>query len=272
MICQRVEVRGLRHVYADGTVALDGVSFRIADGESVAIIGANGAGKSTLLHHLIGHHVLTGGEVLIDGMPLARDTLPAIRRAVGLVFQDADDQLFMPTVFDDVAFGPRNQGLSAAEVDRRVQEALEQVGVWPLRARPPYRLSGGEKKRVAIATVLAMAPEILVIDEPTGGLDPYARRQVIALLALIGRTKIFTSHDLDMVLELCPRTIVLDGGRVVADGATAGVFRDDALLRECRLERPLSMQACPVCGGKAPEEGDGTDHHVDRRGARAGIR
>ncbi len=243
-----VEARGLTHVYEDGTVALDQVSFRITHGESVAIIGANGAGKSTLLLHLNGHLHPTRGDVRIGDTPLTRETLPAIRRTVGLVFQDPDDQLFMPTVFDDVAFGPRNQGLPDAEVDRRVQDALERVGVWAVRSKPPYRLSGGEKKRVAIAGVLAMAPDILVMDEPTSGLDPHGRRQLIALLAEFKHTRIFTSHDLDMVLELCPRTIVLHAGAVMADGATREIFADDELLYRCMLERPLGMQACPVCG------------------------
>ncbi len=243
-----VEARGLTHVYDDGTVALQDVSFRIAAGESVAIIGANGAGKSTLLLHLNGHLTPTRGDVRIGQTPLTRQTLPSIRRSVGLVFQDPDDQLFMPTVYDDVAFGPRNQGLAEEEVGRRVQEALERVGVWSVRAKPPYRLSGGEKKRVAIAGVLAMAPDILVMDEPTSGLDPHARRQLIGLLADFGHTRIFTSHDLDMVLDLCPRTIVLFAGAVKADGPTRDIFADAALLAQCRLERPLALQACPRCG------------------------
>jgi cobalt/nickel transport system ATP-binding protein len=243
-----VEARNLTHVYEDGTVALQDVSFRITHGESVAIIGANGAGKSTLLLHLNGHLTPTRGEVRIGETPLTKETLPAVRRTVGLVFQDPDDQLFMPTVYDDVAFGPRNQGLPEAEVERRVHEALERVGVWAVRAKPPYRLSGGEKKRVAIAGVLAMAPDILVMDEPTSGLDPHARRQLIGLLAEFSHTRIFTSHDLDMVLELCPRTIVLLAGAVMADGPTRKIFSNDTLLSQCRLERPLALQACPVCG------------------------
>ncbi len=245
-----VEARGLTHVYEDGTVALQDVSFRITHGESVAIIGANGAGKSTLLMHLNGHLAPTQGEVRIGETPLTRETLPDIRRAVGLVFQDPDDQLFMPTVYDDVAFGPRNQGLPESEVERRVHAALEHVGIWHVRAKPPYRLSGGEKKRAAIAGVLAMLPDVLVMDEPTSGLDPHARRQLIGLLAGFRHTRIFTSHDLDMVLELCPRTIVLFEGAVMADGATSEIFSNDALLAQCQLERPLSMQACPVCGSK----------------------
>jgi len=154
----------------------------------------------------------------------------------------------MPTVFDDVAFGPFNLGLPVDEVKQRVKDVLEQVGAAHLQEKPPYHLSGGEKKRVAIATVLSMSPDILVMDEPTSGLDPFARRQLIGLLKDFQHTRIFTSHDLDMVLELCERTIVLHRGAVKADGPTLEIFGDDALLAECRLEKPLSMQGCPVCG------------------------
>jgi len=240
--------RNLRHVYPDGTVALRDVSFRITHGESVAVIGANGAGKSTLLLHLNGYLEPTSGEVRIGDLSFTKKTLPEIRRRVGMVFQDPDDQLFMPTVYEDVAFGPVNLGLSAEAVDARVMEALERVGAEHLRERPPYRLSGGEKKRVAIATVLSMEPDILVMDEPTNGLDPFGRRQLMNLLGDFRHTKIFTSHDLDMVLELCERTIVLHEGEVRADGPTLEIFRDDGLLAGCRLEKPLSMQGCPVCG------------------------
>jgi cobalt/nickel transport system ATP-binding protein len=246
-----VEVSALRHAYPDGTVALAEVSFRITHGESVAIVGANGAGKSTLLQHLNGHLTPSAGEVRIGEMPVTHGTLPAIRRTVGMVFQDPDDQLFMPTVAEDVAFGPLNLGIPAPEVAVRVDAALERVGAAHLKSKPPYRLSGGEKRRVAIAAVLSMAPDVLVLDEPTSGLDPYARRRLMALLAEFTHTKIFASHDLDMVLELCPRTLVLHEGRVMADGPTVDIFRDDALLARCRLERPLAMQACPICSGKA---------------------
>ncbi len=242
-----VEVKNLRHVYADGTVALDTVSFRITHGESVAIIGANGAGKSTLLQHLNGCITATSGEVFIGHIPLTRNTLPAIRRTVGMVFQYPDDQLFMPTVFEDVAFGPRNQGLPEELTAERVREALELVGAAHLASKPPYHLSGGEKKRVAIATVLAMSPDVLVMDEPTSGLDPFARRQLMGLLREFHHTKIFTSHDLDMVLELCPRTIILHEGIIMADGATADIFANDHLLAACRLEKPFALQGCPVC-------------------------
>jgi cobalt/nickel transport system ATP-binding protein len=243
-----VEVRNLRHVYPDGTAALRDVSFRITHGESVAVIGANGAGKSTLLQHLNGYLSATAGEIRIGDFALNKGTLPEVRRTVGMVFQDPDDQLFMPTVYEDVAFGPLNLGVSGAELERCVTEALERVGAGHLAKKAPYRLSGGEKRRVAIATVLSMSPDILVMDEPTNGLDPYARRQLIGLLRDFTHTKIFTSHDLDMVLELCDRTIVLKDGEVRADGPTAEIFQDEALLAECRLEKPLSMQGCPVCG------------------------
>jgi cobalt/nickel transport system ATP-binding protein len=246
-----VEAKNLRHVYPDGTIAIKDVSFRITHGESVAIIGANGAGKSTLLQHLNGCLIATAGQVRIGDTLLTKSTLPDIRRTVGMVFQYPDDQLFMPTVFEDVAFGPLNLGLSGEEVDRRVAEALERVGAGHLRAKPPYHLSGGEKKRVAIATVLAMSPDILVMDEPTSGLDPFARRQLMYLLQEFQHTRIFTSHDLDMVLELCERTVILHEGTIMADGPTGEIFRNEALLTACRLEKPFSMQGCPLCSKRA---------------------
>ena len=168
-----------------------------------------------------------------------------------MVFQDPDDQLFMPTVYDDVAFGPFNLGLSPESVEKRVVDALDQVGSGHLRDKAPYNLSGGEKKRVAIATVLSMAPSILVMDEPTSGLDSFARRQLMGRIRDFEHSRIITSHDLDMVLELCERVIVLKNGEVRADGPTGDIFADEELLAECRLEKPLSMQGCPVCGGRS---------------------
>lgn len=260
-----VEVKNLQHIYPDGTVALKDVSFRITHGESVGIIGANGAGKSTLLLHLNGYLTATSGGIRIGDFPLSKGTLPEIRRTVGMVFQDPDDQLFMPTVFEDVAFGPLNLGFSPADAEQCVQNALERVGAAHLRDKPPYHLSGGEKKRVAIATVLSMSPDILVMDEPTNGLDPYARRQLMGLLKEFQHTRIFTSHDLDMVAELCERVIVLKEGEVRADGTTAEIFSDDSLLAECRLEKPFSMQGCPVCMNRIPmrrfEEPHDHHHH-----------
>lgn len=245
-----VEVKQLRHIYSDGTVALNGVTFKIADAESVGIIGANGAGKSTLLHHLNGYLIPSDGEVRIGEIPVNKSTLREIRHAVGMVFQDPDDQLFMPTVFDDVAFGPLNLGLPAEDVRKRVDTALTQVDALHLRNKPPYHLSGGEKKRVAIATVLSMMPKILLLDEPTNGLDPFMRRELISLLKEFGHSKIIATHDLDMVFEICSRVILLNKGEIVADGKTEDIFRDLNLLASCRLEQPLSLQSCPICGKK----------------------
>jgi len=256
-----IEVSDLRYRYPDGTPALQGVSLRAVHGESVAVVGANGAGKSTLLLHLNGYLLPSEGKIRIGDLPLAKGTLQEIRRTVGMIFQDPDDQLFMPTVYDDVAFGPINLGLPPDEVDLRVAKALELVEVPHLKNKPPYRLSGGEKRRVAIATVLSMSPDILVLDEPTTGLDPLARRQMIGLLKNFRHTKIIASHDLDMVADLCERTIVLHEGAVRADGPTAEIFRDDALLAACRLEKPLSMQGCPVCSAKSIKGVQAHEHH-----------
>jgi cobalt/nickel transport system ATP-binding protein len=242
-----VEVTDLHHTYPDGTVALRGLSFRIVHGEAVALVGANGAGKSTLLLHLNGCLTPVAGTVRIGDFPLTRKTLPHVRRTVGMVFQDPDDQLFMPLVYDDVAFGPRNLGLPHADVHGRVMSALATVGAAHLKERPSYRLSAGEKRAVAIATVLAMAPSILVMDEPTASLDPRTRRQLIRLLGGFEHTKIIATHDLDMALDLCARVIVLKDGRITADGPTGEILTDGALLEASNLERPLRLQECPVC-------------------------
>ena len=204
-----VEVRELKYAYPDGTEALRGVSFRIEHGSAVALVGANGAGKSTLLLHLNGYLPTTRGEVLIGDTAVTRETVALARRAVGMVFQDPDDQLFMPTVAEDVAFGPLNAGLPPKQVERRVLAALERVGMTHVRERPPYRLSAGEKRAVAIATVLAMSPDILVMDEPSANLDPRARRRLIDLLLSFEHTRIIATHDLEMVVEVCSRVIVL---------------------------------------------------------------
>ncbi len=234
--------------YPDGTAALRGVSFRIHHGESVGLVGANGAGKSTLLLHLPGILLPSSGHVRVGDWPVTAKTLPQVRRSLGMVFQDPDDQLFMPTVGDDVAFGPLNLGLPSDEVEARVAGALERVGATHLRQRPPYKLSGGEKRAAAIASVLSMSPDILVMDEPSANLDPASRRRLIALLRSFEHTKIVATHDLDLVQDVCTRTIVLRDGRVAADGPTAEVLGDDALLGGCHLERPLRMQGCPRCG------------------------
>ena len=244
-----VEAKDLHYAYPDGTHALQGVSFRILHGESVGIVGANGAGKSTLLQHLNGSLVPDSGTVRVGDYPLTRDTLPQVRRTVGMVFQDPDDQLFMPTVYEDVIFGPLNLGLPPEEAARKAEEALETVGVAHLRERPPYRLSGGEKRAASIATVLSMSPDILVLDEPTSNLDPRSRRHFIELLGGFHHTKIIATHDLDLVLDLCERTIVMHQGRIKADGPALEIFNNQALLDESHLEKPLRMQACPVCAG-----------------------
>jgi cobalt/nickel transport system ATP-binding protein len=244
-----VSVQDLRFDYPDQTPALDGVSFSIHHGESVGLVGANGAGKSTLLLHLAGVLFPKSGAVRVGDWPVTAATLPHVRRSLGLVFQDPDDQLFMPTVEDDVAFGPANLGLPPDEVELRVAMALERVGALHLRRRPPHRLSGGEKRAVSIAAVLAMSPDILVMDEPSSNLDPASRRALIGQLRAFEHTKILASHDLDLVLDVCARTIVLEAGRVAADGPTATVLDDEPLLARCRLERPLRLQGCPRCGG-----------------------
>jgi len=245
-----VEIQDLRYTYPDGTKALRGVSLRIVHGESVALVGANGAGKSTLLKHLNGCLVPEAGTVRIGGFPLTPKTLSQVRKTVGMVFQDPDDQLFMPLVREDVAFGPLNLGLPPEEVEERVRQALETVDASHLADRPPYRLSAGEKRSVAIASVLAMEPSILVMDEPSSHLDPRARRQLIRLLSSFQHTKIIATHDLDLALDLCPRTAVLREGRIAADGPTLEILQDEELLESCRLEKPLRLQGCPVCNGK----------------------
>lgn len=244
-----VEVADLKHTYPDGTIAVRGISFRIHHGESVAVVGANGAGKSTLLLHLNGYLTPQHGSVRIGDFPLTKETVHDIRKTVGMIFQDPDDQLFMPTVYDDVAFGPLNLGLPPDEVEHRVQDALVRTAVAHLRERPPYKLSGGEKRAVAIATVLAMTPDILVMDEPTSNLDPRARRTLIELLAGFHHTKIIATHDLDMVLDLCERTIVIHDGHIMADGPTLDIFNDETLLASSHLEKPFRLQGCPVCSG-----------------------
>jgi cobalt/nickel transport system ATP-binding protein len=242
-----VEAKNLDFSYPDTTQALVNISFMIRHGESVAIVGANGAGKSTLLLHLNGYLTPTSGQVRVGDFPLTKDTLMEVRRTVGMVFQDPDDQLFMSTVYDDVAFGPLNLGLPNNEVHTRVKAALETVGIHDLKDRPSYRLSSGQKRRVAIATVLSMSPDILVMDEPTAGLDPKARRKLIEMLKTFKHSKIVATHDLDMVMDLCERTIVMHDGVIKADGPTQDIFQDETLLNGCHLEKPLTMQNCPVC-------------------------
>ena len=230
-------VNDLHFSYPDGHTALNGVSFKLCEGDKVALVGPNGAGKSTLMLHLNG--ILGGkGEVEVAGMRLTRDNLPAIRAMVGLVFQSPDDQLFSPTVFEDVAFGPLHMGMPEGEVRARVDAALEAVRMTAYRDRLSHHLSVGEKKRIAIATVLSMNPNVLVLDEPSAGLDPRARRTLINLLRDLPITMLVSTHDMSMVRELFPRTIVMDDGRVVADGLTMDILENETLLNAHGLEKP----------------------------------
>jgi cobalt/nickel transport system ATP-binding protein len=235
-------VQDLSYAYPDGQMALCGVSFVIQPGEVVGLIGSNGAGKSTLLLHLNGVLRPASGAVRVQGLLVNAANLVAVRRQIGLVFQDPDDQLFMPTVQEDVAFGPLNMGLPACDVAARVTQALATVGASHLASRAPYRLSSGEKRLVAMAGVLAMAPALLVLDEPSAGLDPAARRRLISLLTGFAHTRLIASHDLDLVQDVCTRVLVMREGVIEADGAPDDIFADTGLLARCHLEPPLSLQ------------------------------
>ncbi|WP_425566259.1 energy-coupling factor ABC transporter ATP-binding protein [Nonomuraea monospora] len=236
-----LEVRQLAYAYPDGTQALFGVDLTIARGERVALLGPNGAGKTTLVMHLNGILTAGHGSVTVAGTPVAKDTLKEVRQRVGLVFQDPDDQLFMPTVRDDVAFGPANAGLRGAELDRVVTGALERVGMLEAADRPPHHLSFGQRRRVAVATVLAMSPEILVLDEPSSNLDPAARRELAEILRSLDVTVLMVTHDLPYALELCERSLILSGGVIAADGPTRKLLADTELLALHRLELPYGF-------------------------------
>ncbi len=244
------EGKDLFYAYPDGHQAVNGISFRIHHGESVGIIGANGAGKSTLLMLLTGILMPANGEVIIGEVRLNKDNMAMIRQRLGMVFQNPDDQLFMTTVHDDVAFGPRNLKIDEPQVEQRVVSALEQVGILHLKDRAPFHLSAGEKRAAAIASVLSLMPDILILDEPTSSLDPKSRRRLMKILGGFEHTKIITSHDLDMVLDICQRVIVMKDGQAIADGPAKGVLTNKVLMEEAGLEMPLSLQGCPVCGGE----------------------
>jgi cobalt/nickel transport system ATP-binding protein len=231
----------VRFAYPDGHEALHGVDLRIEHGQRVALLGPNGAGKTTLALHLNGIHKPDSGSVEIGGLEVVDVNLAEVRRRVGLVFQDANDQLFMPTVREDVAFGPANLGLRGDELDDRVAAALEAVDAAGLCDRAPHHLSGGERRRVALATVLAMRPDVLVLDEPTSGLDPAGRRDLVSVLRDLAITQLQITHDLPFALELCERAVVVSGGKVVADGSTADILADEELLHAHRLELPFGF-------------------------------
>ena len=225
-----------------GVTVLDGISLGVMEHESVGLVGANGAGKSTLLKILVGLNPGFSGSVKIDGLPVKKNTLPKSRQKIGYVFQDADSQLFMTTVSEDVAFGPRNYGLPESEVAARTNAALQMTGITHIKDRPIMRLSGGEKKLAQIATILSMEPEILLLDEPSIALDPRNRRNIINILNNIQATKIIASHDLDMIMDTCSRTVLMAGGRIIADGPTEKILRDKDLLEANSLELPLRLQ------------------------------
>jgi cobalt transport protein ATP-binding subunit len=240
-----VEIRNVSFTYPDGKEALRDVSFTVSENESVGLIGPNGSGKSTLLLHLNGilpdrHEGVS--SVFIHGEPVARRTLETVRRQVGLLFQDPDDQIFCPTVFEDVAFGPQQFGLTKDEVRDRVQDALMSVGLEGFEDRSPHHLSGGEKQRVCLAGILACSPNVLVLDEPTSGLDPRGKRELTRLLQALPVTKVIATHDLELVVRLCSRTIVLDKGTVIGDGPTAELLSNEQLMLDHGLEKPHILQ------------------------------
>lgn len=229
-------------IYPDGHRALGSITLALNAGQRVGLVGANGAGKTTLLSLMTGLLPADTGTVSVAGVPLSGSGVNAAQRRLGFVFQDPDDQLFMPTVWEDVAFGPRNDRLSEADTAARVHEALTQTGTLHLKERFTWKLSGGEKRAVAIAAVLACHPEFLILDEPTAGLDPRSRRSLIRLLTALPHGCLIASHDMDFILDVCPRTLILKEGGIAADGETTLLMRDQSLLEACGLELPLTYQ------------------------------
>jgi cobalt/nickel transport system ATP-binding protein len=227
---------------ADERAALEGISFSVSRGERLALIGANGAGKSTLLLTLIGVLFPAAGEIEAGGLRVEKKTLPSLRRRAGLVLQNPDDQLFMPTVYEDVAFGPRNYGYDEEKTGALVEAVLAELGISRLKNRMSHRLSGGEKRLAALAGTLVMKPDLLLLDEPSSFLDPRSRRLLIGTLGALPQTMLIATHDLDLALDLCPRVLLLREGRLYADGAAGRILNDGPLLEECGLELPLSVR------------------------------
>lgn len=240
-----IAIRHLSFTYPDGTRALREITLAVPTGQRVALVGPNGAGKSTVLLALVGAH-FGEGEVVVDGIRLTPKSAGPVRRRVGMIFQNPDDQLFCPTVADDIAFGPRNLRLPADEIERRVGEQLLRFGLDAVADRPPFHLSLGEKRRASIACALVLEPIILVCDEPSSNLDPRSRRELIAFLQGYERTLVVATHDLDLALDVTERCVILDSGRVVADGPTDQILADEHLLQAHALELPLCLQSRPV--------------------------
>ena len=235
-----IEFRNVTFSYGEAPV-VENLSFSIKKGETVGLIGANGAGKSTIMKLMLG--LITGsGEIKVDGLPMNRENLAEIRKKIGFVLQDSDNQMFMPTVYEDMIFGPRNYGLSKEETDRRVDAVLAQLGLQSLKHRHNHKISGGEKRMAAIATILAMEPEMILMDEPSTALDPVNRRTVINTINRLPQTKLIASHDLDMILDTCQRVILLSHGAIVADGDAETILRDKELLEANRMELPFCLQ------------------------------
>jgi len=250
-----LSVEDVTFSYPDGTSVLRGLDLSIDAGEHVAILGPNGAGKTTLLLQLIRILSPDSGSIVVDGIELTADSAREVRRRIGMVFQDPDDQLFMPTVREDVAFGPANFGARGEELESIVDRSLAMVGMTAVKSRAPHHLSGGERRRVALATVLAMDPSVLVLDEPSSNLDPAGRRELAEVLKGLDTTLIMVTHDLPYALELCERSLIIDGGAVVADGPTGQILSDAALLASHRLELPYGFDPASVTGrtGRASE-------------------
>jgi cobalt/nickel transport system ATP-binding protein len=238
-----ITIRNISFCYPDGNRALNNVTIDVQKGSNVAVVGANGAGKSTLLALIVGLHNLMEGQIEIDGKAVGKGTLEEIRKKVGFVFQNPDDQLFMARVYDDITFGPRNFGYPPEKIKELADNALEIMKIGHLKDRAPHKLSGGEKRNVAIAAVLAMAPDVLLLDEPSSYLDPKSRRNFILAMEQLPHTKLIATHDLDLVLDLCDRVIIMNRGEVVADGAPRELFLNEKLMECSGLELPLSLQA-----------------------------